>query len=275
MGRGHDHLLVTTIFKPTPAVHAFLAASSDSRVVVVGDKKTAAAPWRQLSQEQQGRVIYLPVDDQRNASLQVASVLSWNHFGRKNLGFLYAVKHGARWCFDFDDDNILGRVDSNRTHTLYHMYHAILHGRACVHLGGTQHHLYNPYPDFGPSSSPRPVDRENLIVWLRGFPLEFITTRETYSQPAASDVALTEVAVFQSLADHNPDVDAIYRMTRKLPLSFHVHHEVRALPRGTYAPFNAQATVWRTPAFWAMLLPVTVASRVADIWRAYICERLL
>lgn len=31
--------------------------------------------------------------------------LPWNHFGRKNIGYLYAILHGANIIWDFDDDN--------------------------------------------------------------------------------------------------------------------------------------------------------------------------
>lgn len=42
-----------------------------------------------------------------------------------------------------------------------------------------------------------------------------------------------------------------------------------------YAPWNAQATLFRRTAFWGLLLPVTVPGRVTDIWRSYIVQRLL
>lgn len=29
----------------------------------------------------------------------------WRHFSRKNLGYLFAILHGALFIFDFDDDN--------------------------------------------------------------------------------------------------------------------------------------------------------------------------
>jgi len=29
----------------------------------------------------------------------------WNHFGRKNLGFLFAIHYGAKVIYDTDDDN--------------------------------------------------------------------------------------------------------------------------------------------------------------------------
>ena len=33
-------------------------------------------------------------------------LIPWNHFGRKNVGFLYAIAHGAHVIYDTDDDNI-------------------------------------------------------------------------------------------------------------------------------------------------------------------------
>ena len=37
----------------------------------------------------------------------IIPLLNWNHFGRKNVGFLYAMHHGAEVIYDTDDDNIL------------------------------------------------------------------------------------------------------------------------------------------------------------------------
>jgi len=264
--------VVTTIFRPTPAVHAFLANDASARVVVVGDVKTAEAPWLELVGAQRGRVVYLSAAEQGRLALRSTTLLPWNHFGRKNLGFLVAARRGARWVFDFDDDNIMG--GANRSHG--GLYHAIVSGRARAALVETSHHLYNPYPDFLGRRAGEPGERaDGGPVWPRGFPLEFIQEAETAGRPASAEAELGRVAVFQSLADHNPDVDAIYRMTRRLPLYFGAHHKVVALPAGTYAPLNAQATLWRSSGLWGTLLPVTVASRVADIWRAYIVQRML
>ena len=83
------------------------------------------------------------------------------------------------------------------------------------------------------------------------------------------------VDVLQSLADHDPDVDAIYRLTRPVPFDFSRQGMVVSIPIKTnYAPFNAQAALFQHRAFWGLLLPVTVHGRVADIWRSYILERL-
>ena len=78
-----------------------------------------------------------------------------------------------------------------------------------------------------------------------------------------------KVTILQSLADHDPDVDAIYRLTAKMPLAFENKKQagprsantlgkVDVVPAGVMSPFNAQAVVFARPAFWGMLMPVTV-----------------
>lgn len=51
--------------------------------------------------------MFLDVSDQEALPYATAPLLAWNHFGRKNLGFLYAIHHGAKVIYDFDDDNEL------------------------------------------------------------------------------------------------------------------------------------------------------------------------
>ena len=51
------------------------------------------------------------------------------------------------------------------------------------------------------------------------------------------------VWVQQFLAQHDPDVDAIYRLTSSLPLDFNTSRTGLAIPEGTYIPYNAQATL--------------------------------
>ena len=39
------------------------------------------------------------------------SSIPWNHFGRKNLGYLVAIARGAQVIWDFDDDNLVTAGD--------------------------------------------------------------------------------------------------------------------------------------------------------------------
>lgn len=169
--------------------------------------------------------------------------------------------------------------------------------------------VLNPYPLFQPS---------HLPLWPRGFPLAAVKDPGAYaslaaarplrwdafSNPAsAGHGARGVVGVVQILAQHEPDVDAVYRMTLPLPVTFHVHHtpghaltdskphdsinsqtsagvrmdhlSLLLLPPRCLAPLNAQATLFLQPTLWALLLPASVHGRVTDIWRGYLAQRLM
>ena len=84
-----------------------------------------------------------------------------------------------------------------------------------------------------------------------------------------------EVGIIQSLANEQPDVDAIYRLTREVPFNFKHTPDSRCalvVPENMYSPFNAQATLWLPSAFEFLALPVSVNGRVSDIWRSYITQ---
>ena len=124
--------------------------------------------------------------------------------------------------------------------------------------------VYNPYPTFG-----------NPGGWPRGFPLDQIVNKTTFDPNVLKDLPDKDnFYVHQSLANHDPDYDAIYRLTRPLPVTFSEGDPV-GLPVGTMCPYNAQATLHFAKAFWGMLLPVTIHGRVSDIWRSYITQRIL
>lgn len=62
-------------------------------------------------------------------------------------------------------------------------------------------------------------------------------------------------------------MDAVFRMTQGTPLSFEKRLDrILLIPKGSYAPCNAQATLHFRASFFALYLPVTVKGRVSDIW---------
>lgn len=118
--------------------------------------------------------------------------------------------------------------------------------------------ILNPYPLMGPSVNG---------TWPRGFPLELIKDEATRgTSKGSTTVAMEHVAVIQSCADHDPDIDAVYRLTRTIPFTFKPPRHAQGLlvPRAAYAPYNAQATVHTPRALWATYLPVSsTASKLA------------
>ena len=93
-----QYIIITSIFPPTEAVEAF-SKVQDHQLIVVGDKKTPDN-W------QHNNVQYLSVQDQEDSGYALAKVMPYNHYCRKMLGYLEAMKQGAETIVDTDDDNI-------------------------------------------------------------------------------------------------------------------------------------------------------------------------
>ena len=205
------------------------------------------------------------------------NAISWNHFGCKNIGYLYAITHGASVIWDFDDDNMLkfwipGAAPDGAL-SLYATVDMIENCGSIIDILEPQGHkwpTYNPYPVMGAPSLPS---------WPRGLPLVDIKNPQFSITPVGSGKLKREYfAVLKTLADVHPDVDAIYRITMPFPQPFLFKrtNETRPLiiPTNTLTPYNAQATLHFKSSFWALLLPITVHGRVSDIWRSYITQRL-
>ena len=72
--------------------------------------------------------------------------------------------------------------------------------------------VYNPYPTLGAPQSP---------CWPRGFPMEKVLESFSTTDGKLSSVeSPTKFGILQSLADIQPDVDAIFRLTHKTPFIF-------------------------------------------------------
>jgi hypothetical protein len=244
-------VVVTTINPPTPTIKR-LAALPGWRVVVLGDTKTPK-DWAWPN------VTYLSIEAQLGLGFSTTPLLCTRCYTRKNVGYIYAVLHGARVIYETDDDNELTKPDVVTLPTT-----ADGSGSARMLEYTSRALTINHHAHFGQPST-----------WPRGYPLEAI------AEPHATEVREVTVtpAVQQGLADGDPDMDAIFRLTRKpsdrrIDFSFAQAPPI-ALPFGSFAPYNAQNTVFNYEALWATVLPQSVEFRVCDIWRAFFTERLL
>jgi hypothetical protein len=270
-------IVVTSINPPTPTIHK-LAALSGWRVVVIGDTKTPK-DWAWPN------VTYLDIAAQNALGFSTAQLTRTRAYTRKNLGYLYAVLHGARVIYETDDDNALQDGDvvfarralraageGNGEPPLPSLRRWLSGAAAAPDVGATTRVLeyaspalaINHHAHFGQPST-----------WPRGFPLEAI------GEPHAGAVRARALRplVQQGLANGDPDMDAVFRLTRKpagtrIDFSFSDAPPI-ALPMGAFGPYNAQNTVFLRDALWATPLPQTVEFRVCDIWRAYFTQRLL
>jgi len=234
-------IVVTTINPPTIAIEAMSRMTGAGwRVVVVGDRKTPAN-WSAPG------IDYLSIERQCDLFGPLADALPYNHYCRKNLGYLFAISQGAKCLLETDDDNI-------------------------------------PYENFGKSLSPsleaRLVSGATWInaykyftaahIWPRGLPLDEIGSVGTLSP----DPVTARFPVQQYLADLDPDVDAVYRLVLNKEVTFDRERPL-AIDCGCWTPFNSQNTVFFADSFPLLYLPCHVSFRMTDIWRSFVIQQAL
>ena len=253
--------VVTTINAPAAAIEA-VADAPGWCLVVVGDAATPDKDFEMLARAKKS-VEYLSLTDQRALPFETIGMTPEKSFGRKNIGYLFAAWCGAELIFDFDDDNVPlspAALDDPEMQ--------VADGVAAIQ--GQSAATCNPYAWFGAPYS-----------WPRGLPLESINGAKCGLSQTEITGRQLQLGVIQSLANHDPDVDAIYRLGPRaaLPLPFlftpPMPRQLLVLTGGVVAPFNAQATWWRAAAFAGLMLPTTVHGRVSDIWRSYVAQRAM
>jgi hypothetical protein len=235
-------IVITSIYPPTEAVRQF-AERKDWQLVVAGDTKTPS-DWHYPD------VKYLSPDEQKQMSWQFVQELPWKTYARKMAAYAYAIENGAQIIADTDDDNIpyeewAKQIEfSGQFDLLQHS------GFVNLYAYFTEEH-----------------------VWPRGFPLNRILDHtKPATLPGNSDAL--NVGIWQFLADEDPDVDAIYRLTNNKPIYFKKRAPI-VLSLGTYSPFNSQNTFFRRETFPLLYLPAFVNFRFTDILRGLVAQPIL
>lgn len=233
-------IVITSIFEPTEAIIAF-SELAGFELVVVGDKKTPGN-WGNPN------TTFLSIEDQENTNYQLRKVLPYNHYCRKMMGYLYAMQHGATVIIDTDDDNI------------------------------PKHNWV--FPDFEGNfdSIPGNLGFVNIYsyytehkIWPRGLPLRLINRIEKINNTVNGNY---KVGVWQGLADEDPDVDALYRLTSDKVCNF-IDRPPLVLQPGTFTPFNTQNTAIIKKLFPLLYLPSHVTFRFTDILRGIVAQPIM
>ena len=233
-------IVITSIQNYKKALEQF-DNQKDWKLIVVGDRKGP-------DKNPINNGVFLHIDQQKELGYKYAEKCPENHYSRKNIGYLSAFQYNAEVIAESDDDNLPMKDWGVGVDFSVRDLHKVF-GNG----------FYNVYESF--------TDKH---IWPRGYPLNHIKT----SNPSISHKkSSSNVAVWQGLADKDPDVDAIYRLTLGEEVCFNSGEIV--LGEGVYCPFNSQNTFWRKSAFLFMYLPSTVAFRYTDILRGYVCQRLL
>jgi len=233
-------VVITSIFEPTEAVVEF-SKLQDLSLIVVGDKKSPAG-W------QNNNTLFLSVEDQLYMDSELAKQLPFNHYCRKMVGYLHAAKNGAEIIIDTDDDNI--PKENWNFPDFEGEYDTITADKGFINI-------YTYYTKHK--------------IWPRGLPLQLINRKENTD---GVTVKPQKVGVWQGLADEDPDVDAIYRLTSDEWVNFEDRNPL-VLDERTFTPFNSQNTAFIKELFPLLYLPSLVTFRFTDILRGIVAQPVM
>ena len=216
--------------------------AAGGELIVVGDVK---GPQEYLPEVQ-----FFSLSDQLALPFGLVADLPTSHYGRKNLGYLIAIRQQADCIYETDDDNAPSEGWAVRS-------------RITWARKATTRHWANVYRMFS-----------NENIWPRGFPLELINDPATYRDNGESDVEELDAPIQQGLANASPDVDAIWRLVLDRDFTFQTGPSIW-LPPGTWCPFNSQTTWWWPPVYTLLYLPSYCSFRMTDIFRSFVAQRCL
>jgi len=236
-------IVITTIFPPTKAIQCF-NKFTDYQLLIVGDKKTPQN-WALDG------AFFLSTSDQEKLDFSINKELPYNHYSRKMVGYLKAIENQAEVIIDTDDDNMPKEdwgfpcFDGN-------------YSISTENLG-----FVNIYRNFS-----------GINIWPRGFPLNLITNEKSTLKEKCLKKQEIRIGVWQGLADGDPDVDAIYRLTTSQMCYFSERQPI-ALGKGSVCPFNSQNTAFRKELFSLLYLPSFVSFRFTDILRGLVAQPIM
>ena len=100
MSTNKTYCIITSIQEPTNSVISLVKKIKDYdiKLIVIGDRKSSG------NYPIEG-VDFFSIDQQKEAGFNLAKLLPENHYARKNVGYLIAMRGGASCIYETDDDN--------------------------------------------------------------------------------------------------------------------------------------------------------------------------
>ena len=202
-------------------------------------------------------LVYLSIKEQKYLGYNIIKYLNKNTLTRKNIGYLYAIQHGAKELYEIDEDIII-----------YDLNHLTLDFKNIYICYGLRNdsNMINPFEYFGETN-----------IWPRGFRINDIGINEDnkYYILNSSQLIIKPI-IFQGLINGIPDVDSIFIQTRikknnLIHLNFSSKYPLLYFP-GNYIPINSKNTRYLYEIFPYLVFPISLNQKVSDIFRGYIMQ---
>lgn len=237
-----NFIVTTTIFNPSIALKKF-SKIKNWHLIVVGDLKTPHNKYNKMK-----NITYLDPDSQKKIAPKLSKLIGWNCIQRRNIGYVYAKKNGAKLIATVDDDNIPYR---NWGKKIY------IDKKIQTKCYDTNLSVFDPLSVFKFKSK----------IWHRGFPLQLLQEKPILKIKQK----IIKPDVQANLWDKNPDIDAINRMTLKSE-NF-VFKNFNHYSSNRISPFNSQNTILN-PEVLSKYFLFPFVGRMDDIWAAFYVQSL-
>ena len=202
-----DKWIVMTVSNPpTETIKNLEKKIKQWKIVVISNNVSIESNWDLFKSS--NNLIFLPIIAQNKLGYNILKYLNYNSYCRKNIGYLFAIQHGAKEIYEIDEnlefspDN-LSFLDINVNDSF------ISYGKE------NNQKMINPYIHFGESN-----------IWPRGFIIRDISSEhnKTFRYTHSSKIKLKPL-VYQGLINNIPDVDSLFLLTnvkknKNLDISF-------------------------------------------------------
>ena len=253
-----DKWIVLLTFNPPTSTIDYLAKNLfDWKVIVIGDEKTNDKHWNKYNNS--AVIIYLSLKEQRHLAYKSLRYISKSSNSRKNIGYLFAIQHGAKEIYEIDDDIIITNLNNINV-----TYNRAKYSRISIGINNSSK-MINPYAYFGISD-----------IWPRGFILNDIA----YDNNEFFNYAFTQIKlkplIYQGLINGEPDTDSIFIQTRKkkkapIDILFTDNDPLLYIP-GNYVPINSKNTKYLYEIFPSLPIFSSLNNQINDIFRGYIMQ---
>ena len=210
---------------------------------MVGDLKTPHEKYLNMK-----NITYLTPEMQKKIAPKLSKLIGWNCIQRRNIGYIYAKKNGAKLIASVDDDNIPYKEWGSKI---------LINKKIETNSYNTNLSAFDPLSIF----------KFNSKIWHRGFPLQLLQEKPKLKKTRKKIIPDVQA----NLWDKNPDIDAINRMT--LVKENFIFKKIGHYTSSKLAPFNSQNTIFNSDVICKYFL-FPFVGRMDDIWASYYVQSL-
>ena len=189
-------IIIFTRNPPTQIIDYLVNTLIDWKILIIANEASIDKDWYKYKIS--NKLIYLSFKEQKKLSYNSIRYIYKTSYVRKNIGYLFAIEHGAKEIYEIDD--YINIKNLNKEIIFNNSKYS---NRISIGINNNSK-MINPYAYFGIKD-----------IWPRGFVLNDIG----YDNNIFFNYELKQIKlkplIYQGLLNGEPDIDEIFFMTRK------------------------------------------------------------